>query len=136
MITREVQIRVRYKETDAMGFVHHSNYVTYYEAARTEMLRQFGTTYRELEDSGVMMPVLGVDMKFLSPAHYDDLLTIRITLKQIPVVKMEFFHEVFNQHGELLNTGTVLLAFMNSSSRRACRAPQWFTDILKQAVAE
>ncbi len=132
MITREVQLRVRYKETDAMGVVHHSNYVTYYETARTEMLRTFGTTYREMEAEGVMMPVIEVDMRYISPAYYDDLLTIRITLKKLPAVKIEFFHEVFNESGQLINTGRVLLAFMSSATRRPCRAPESFLKILRE----
>ncbi len=117
-----------------MGFVHHSNYVTYYEAARTEMLRSFGTTYRDMEAAGVMMPVLGVEMKFHHPAYYDDLLTVKIMIKSVPAARMEFHHEIYNQHGELVNTGTVLLAFMNRETRRACRAPEWFTEIVKKAM--
>lgn len=112
-----------------MGIVHHSNYVTYYEEARTELLRTMGTTYRALEESGVMLPVLEVNMKYYTPARYDDLLTVRITLAELPAAKMIFEHEVFNEAGELINTGTVKLAYMNASTRRACRAPQWFLDI-------
>ena len=134
MITRDIRIRVRYKETDAMGFVHHSNYVNYYEVARTEMLREFGTSYKELEDEGIMMPVMEVSMKYLRAAHYDDLLTVRITLTELPIVKMVFEHEVYNQNGELLNTGKVVLAFMNSKTRRACRAPKWFVELLEKQM--
>jgi acyl-CoA thioester hydrolase len=119
-----------------MGVVHHSNYVTYYEAARTEMLRRFGTTYREMEAEGVMMPVAEADMRFLAPAYYDDLLTIRIILRERPRVRMEFFHEVYNEKGELLNTGRVLLAFMNSATRRACRAPAWFVEVIEKQWEE
>ena len=129
MITREVKIRVRYKETDTMGVVHHSNYVNYYEAARAEVLRDLGTTYRELEARGVMLPVREVYMRFYSPAHYDDILTVRITLAELPAAKMSFDHEIYNQDGELVNKGTVVLAYMNSQTRKACRAPQWFLEI-------
>ena len=130
MITREVQIRVRYKETDAMGIVHHSNYVNYYEVARTEMLREFGTSYKQLEEQGVMMPVLEVAMQYFTPARYDDLLTVKITLVSLPMVRMCFEHEIYNQQGILINKGRVVLAFMNSTTRRACRAPKWFLDLL------
>ncbi|MBQ4280262.1 MAG: acyl-CoA thioesterase [Rikenellaceae bacterium] len=130
MIVREVKLRVRYKETDNMGIVHHSNYVNYYEVARTEMLREFGTTYRTMEERGVMLPVLEVGMHYYHPAHYDDLLTIRITLPRLPMVKMQFDHEIYNEAGELINTGTVVLAFVDSRTRRPCRAPSWFTDLL------
>ncbi len=119
-----------------MGVVHHSNYVTYYEQARTEMLRSMGTTYRRMEDEGVMMPVLGVEMKFLAPAHYDDLLTVRIYVRSVPVVKMAFYHEVFNESGELLNTGTVTLAFMSRATRRACRAPEWFAELVEKELGK
>ncbi len=112
-----------------MGIVHHSNYVVYYEQARTEMLRQFGTTYRDLEASGVMLPVLEVGMKYYTPARYDDLLTVRIIMRELPTVKMVFEHEVYNQAGELINTGRIVLAYMNAATRRACRAPKWFLDI-------
>lgn len=129
MLVREHKIRVRYKETDAMGVVHHSNYVTYYEEARTELLRTLGTTYRELEQSGVMLPVTEVTMKYYTPARYDDLLTVRIILREEPAAKMLFEHEIYNQDGQLINTGTVKLVYMNASTRRACRAPKWFLDV-------
>ncbi|MCD8102798.1 MAG: acyl-CoA thioesterase [Alistipes sp.] len=131
MITRDIQIRVRYKETDAMGVVHHSNYVTYYETARTEMLREFGTTYRALEESGIMLPVRDVTMRFFTPARYDDLLTVRISLCEMPGVRMTFYHDVLNEQGELVNTGTVVLVFMNAATRKACRAPGWFAEIFR-----
>lgn len=132
MLTREIKIRVRYKETDAMGVVHHSNYVNYYEVARTEVLREMGTTYRELEQSGVMLPVHEVSMNFFSPALYDDLLTVRITLREMPTVRMIFDHEILNESGELVNRGCVTLVFMNAATRRACRAPGWFAGLFAQ----
>lgn len=129
MLTYEIGIRVRYKETDAMGVVHHSNYVNYYEVARTEMLREHGTTYRELEETGVMLPVHEMKMHFFAPARYDDLLTVKLTMKQLPGVKMVFDHEIYNEQSTLVNTGQVTLVFMNAETRRACRAPQWFLDL-------
>ena len=131
MLTYEIPIRVRYKETDAMGVVHHSNYVNFYEVARTEMLREHGTTYRKLEESGVMLPVQQVEMHFYAPAHYDDLLTVRLTMRELPGVRMVFDHEIVNERGVVVNTGRVVLVFMNAATRRACRAPQWFLDIFR-----
>lgn len=131
MLTYEIPVRVRYKETDAMGVVHHSNYVNYYEVARTEMLREHGTTYRELEATGVMLPVHEVVMNYFAPAHYDDLLTVRLTMRELPGVKMVFEHEILNEKGALVNTGRVTLVFMNAETRRACRAPQWFLELFK-----
>ncbi len=130
MIVRDIPIRVRYYETDAMGIMHHSNYIRYYETARTEMLRQFGTTYQELEAAGVMLPVLEVSSKYISPAYDDDLLTVRVTLAQMPTVRMRFDYEIFREDGTLINTGYAVLAFMNSATRRACRAPKYFMELL------
>ena len=115
-----------------MGIVHHSNYVCYAEMARSELLRQFGTTYRELEERGTMMPVVEVKMKFFVPAHYDDMLTIKISTDRIPGAKMQFDHEIYNPEGLLVNKGHVILAFMCPKTRRACRPPQWFVDIFRK----
>lgn len=130
MLTRDIPIRVRYYETDAMGIVHHSNYIRYYEVARTEVLRQFGTTYQEMEcDHGVMMPVLETTSRYLSPAYDDDLLTVRVTLAQMPTARIRFDYEIFREDGTLINTGSATLAFMKSDMRRACRAPKYFLDL-------
>lgn len=136
MITRDIQLRVRYYETDCMGIVHHSNYIRFYEVARTEMLREFGTTYQEMEQVGVMLPVLDVQAHYISPAYDDDLLTIRVALAEMPKVKMRFDFEIYRENGDRINTGTVTLAFMNSVTRRACRAPKYFLDLLKPYFPE
>ena len=136
MITRDIQLRVRYYETDCMGIVHHSNYIRFYEVARTEMLREFGTTYQEMEQVGVMLPVLDVQAHYISPAYDDDLLTIRVTLAEMPKVKMRFDFEIYRENGDRINTGPVTLAFMNSVTRRACRAPKYFLDLLKPYFPE
>ena len=132
MLSYEIKIRVRYKETDAMGVVHHSNYVNYYEVIRTEMLRAHGTTYKTLESAGVMMPVREVKMNFFAPAHYDDLLTVKLTMNDPPGARMTFEHEISNEQGDLVNTGSVVLVFMNAATRKACRPPQWFKDVFAQ----
>ena len=115
MITRDIQLRVRYYETDCMGIVHHSNYIRFYEVARTEMLREFGTTYQEMEQAGVMLPVLDVQAHYISPAYDDDLLTIRVTLAEMPKVKMRFDFEIYRENGDRINTGTVTLTSSNAS---------------------
>lgn len=119
-----------------MGIVHHSNYIRFYEVARTEMLREFGTTYQEMEQAGVMLPVLDVQSHYISPAYDDDLLTIRVTLAEMPKVKMRFDFEIYRENGDRINTGSVTLAFMNSVSRRACRAPKYFLELLKPYFPE
>ena len=131
MITYDVKIRVRYGETDKMGHLHHAHYIDYYEVARTETIRSLGTSYLELENSGVMLPVVEVVSKYRLPAHYDELLTVRCQLRELPGVKMRFDHEVFRENGELVNTGHVVLAFMDAATRKACRPPEWFLKYLR-----
>ena len=128
----EVTLRVRYKETDQMGIVHHSNYPVYYEYARTEILRRKGATYKMMEEKGVMMPVREVGMKFLTPARYDDLLTIKCMMNEIKGARLRFDHEIRNEAGELVNTGFVELVFVNATTRRPCHAPQWFVDLFRE----
>lgn len=129
MIEKDIQIRVRYKETDQMGVMHHSNYVNYYEVARTELMRERGISYKEMEERGVMLPVREVKMNFIAPAYYDDLLTVRIRLAEKPGVKLQFEHEIYNEAGELIHTGGVMLVFVHADTRRPCRAPQWFLEL-------
>ncbi len=136
MITKEIKIRVRYKETDKMGIVHHSNYVNYYEVARTEMLRSYGISYRQMEEQGIMLPVRQVTMDYFAPAHYDDLLSVRISLKEPPGVKLVFDHEIRNEQGELLNTGRVVLVFTHAATRKPCRAPEWFVQLYERESAK
>jgi len=131
MYIYDVQIRTRYSETDKMGVIYHANYITYYEIARTEMLRNTGIySYNEMEIAGIMMPVVEVQSKYIMPAYYDENLTIRVMIKEMPTAKMTFCYEVFNEKQELLNIGTVVLAFMNSQTRRPCRPPQKLIDCL------
>lgn len=126
---QDIQLRVRYKETDQMGVVHHSNYPVYYEYARTELLRTKGFTYKMMEDCGVMMPVREVGMKFLTPARYDDLLTIKVKMHELKGARLRFDHEIHNQEGQLVNTGFVELVFVNATTRRPCHAPEWFANL-------
>ena len=125
----EVKVRVRYKETDQMGVVHHSNYVNYYEVARTEMMRERGISYKEMEQRGVMLPVREVNMKYISPAYYDDVLTIKPHIPEKPGVKLTFTHEIYNEAGVLVNTGSVVLVFVDAVSRKPIRAPKWFMEL-------
>ncbi|MFI3266506.1 MAG: thioesterase family protein [Rikenellaceae bacterium] len=129
MISGEINLRVRYQETDCMGVVNHINYINYFEVARTELLRTTGISYRQIEQMGVMLPVIEVAAKYHKPAHYDDELTIKVSLKKKPSIKVQFEYEIF-RGDELLITGTVVLAFMDATTRRPCRAPQVFTDIM------
>src|SRR5205085_11970212 len=110
MFTSETKIRVRYAETDQMGIVYHSNFFPYFETARAESIRQLGYTYADMEKMGVIMPVVDVHCRYLRPARYDDLLTIKTILKELPTHhKVEFHHEVFNEKDELLANGKITL---------------------------
>lgn len=114
-----------------MGIVHHSNYVCYYEAARSDMLRALGMSFAEVEKRGIMMPVLEVHARYLRPARYDELLTVRILLHEMPTARITFDYEIRNDRNELLNTGSTVLGFVHSDTRRPCRCPQWFLDLLR-----
>ena len=124
MFTSETQVRVRYAETDQMGVVYHSNYFPYFESARAESIRQMGYTYADMERMGVIMPVVDVHCRYLRPARYDDLLTIKTSLKELPVHhKIEFHHEVFNEANELLAVGNIILYFMEAKGMKRTVMP-------------
>jgi len=125
MFSSETTIRVRYGETDQMGFVYHSNFFLYYEVARAESIRQLGYTYADMEKMGVIMPVVEVQSRFLRPALYDDLLTVKTILRELPVHhKIEFHHEVYNGEKELLVTGKVILYFMEAKTMKRTTMPE------------
>ncbi|MBI1192447.1 MAG: YbgC/FadM family acyl-CoA thioesterase [Bacteroidetes bacterium] len=117
-------LRVRYGETDRMGFLFHAHYVNYYEVARTESIRQLGLTYRSIEDEGIIMPVTDVMVKYLLPAHYDELITIHSTIAKLPEVRMVINAEMLNESGQVINRSEVKLAFLNAASKHICRAPE------------
>lgn len=136
MISHDCKIRVWYKHTDQMAICHHSNYICYYEAARSEWLRALGMSFAEVEKRGIMMPILEVQSKYKKPAYYDEELTVRIILKEIPRARINFFYEIYNEKGELINTGMTQLGFIHSDTRRPCRCPEWFLALFeKQALA-
>jgi acyl-CoA thioester hydrolase len=115
-----------------MGIVHHSNYIFYYEVARTELMRSLGSSYKELEDRGVLLVIRDVQMHFISPAYYDEILTVRVSIDKEPQVKAIFDFEIFNEKGELIHTATVTLASVDKTTRRPVRCPAWFVDLLTE----
>lgn len=123
MFTHEVQIRVCYADTDQMGYVYYGNYARYYEIARVEALRNIGFSYKEMEESGTMMPVYEYACKYLQPATYDDLLTVKVSVKTFPKVRIVFEYQIFNEANTLLNTGITTLVFINKNSGRPCPIP-------------
>ena len=121
--THEVQVRVRYQETDQMGVVYHGNYFTFFEIGRTEYLRSNGYTYREMEGGGALAVVVKAECSYRKGAKYDDLLTIQTTIKRITRVKVEYEHHIFRGN-ELLATGHITLAFVDSQGKIQ-PVPQW-----------
>ncbi len=117
--------RVRYSETDQMGVVYHGNYAQFFELGRTEWLRSLGVTYKNMEVSGIMLPVISLNCNFIKSALYDDVLTIHTFLKKEPLVKIEFDYEIKNQDAELICTGNTVLAFMNSETLKPIRCPEY-----------
>ena len=117
--------RVRYSETDQMGVVYHGNYAQFFELGRTEWLRSMGITYKNMEVSGIMLPVISLKCNFIKSALYDDVLTIHTFLKKEPLVKIEFDYEIKNQDAELICTGNTVLAFMNSETLKPIRCPEY-----------
>jgi acyl-CoA thioester hydrolase len=136
MFSTDIQIRVRYAETDQMGYVYYGNYATYFEVARVEALRSLGVTYSELEKQGVMMPVLELKTKFIRPAKYDQVLTIRIYIKKLPTVRVVFEYEVFNEAQELLTVAETTLVFVDAHTMKPTHAPNSVTEALNKYLTE
>ena len=132
MFITQTNIRVRYSETDQMNVVYHGNYAQYFEVARSEAIREMGITYKEMEEMGIVMPIVELHTKFLRPAVYDDLLTIKTELRELPKDhRIEFHHEVFNEAGKLLTIGRIVLYFLNAKTMARTVMP----DELKKHLA-
>lgn len=137
MYQTDVQIRVRYSETDQMGYVYYGNYAAYYEVARTEAFRRLGIHYKEMEADGVMMPVLELKCKYIRPAKYDDLLTVRLFLKHNPTAaRILFEYEVYNETGELLNIGETTMVFVDMKTGRPTATPASIQQIMAPYFAD
>ncbi|WP_462265289.1 acyl-CoA thioesterase [Mucilaginibacter sp.] len=135
MLEYTTKLRVRYGETDQMGYVYYGNYAEFYEVGRVEMLRSLGMTYKGMEASGVMMPVAEMKCKYLKPARYDEELRLRVVMNTMPGVRIHFIYEIFDEAGELLHIGETLLVFVNMKTGRPCLPPQEFLDRLKPYFA-
>ncbi|NCI50253.1 acyl-CoA thioesterase [Sediminibacterium roseum] len=119
------KIRVRYADTDQMNIVYYGNYAEYFEVGRTECIRDLGFTYKEMEQMGVHMPVVAMEARFLRPARYDDLISVKTILKELPDDhEVSFFQEVYNENNKLLTTGKVTLYFMDSATGKKSRMPE------------
>lgn len=131
MFTSETKIRIHYALTDQMGVVYHGHYAQFYEIGRTEAIRQLGLAYKDLEAMGVILPVVDIHSKFLRPAKYDDLITVKTTLREVPHHhKITFHSEIYNEEKQLLNVGDVTLYFMEAKTMKRSEMP----EVLKAAL--
>jgi acyl-CoA thioester hydrolase len=130
MYTHEMQIRVRYGETDKMGYLYYGNYAQYYEVGRVEAIRSLGLSYKEMEDNGIILPVLDLNVTFVKPAYYDELLTLRTTITEMPSVRIKFSYEILNPEEELINYGRTTLVFFDNEKRKPVKAPDYVLEKL------
>ena len=127
----EIQLRVRYGETDQMGVVYHGNYAQYFEVGRVEWLRKFGVSYKQMEENGIMLPVTSLEVKFKKPARYDDLIKVKTRLVKIPSVSIDFEYEIYNENNDILATGKTTLVFIDIHRNRPTRCPSYVLDKLR-----
>ncbi len=130
MYISETQIRVRYSETDQMSYVYYGNYGQYYEVARVEAMRQLGLPYKMVEEKGFIMPVLSLYVKYIKPAFYDDLLTIKTSIKELPDTRIKYNYEIFNEQNLLINFGETIHVFVKRETKRPSPAPEWLLEKL------
>jgi acyl-CoA thioester hydrolase len=127
MIKAETKIRVRYGETDQMGYAYYGIYAQYYEVGRVEAMRVLGFSYKEVEARGILMPVIDFSIHYKKPAFYDDEITVVTYLKEKPNgLRIHFDYECYNSTRELLNTGKVTLVCTDKVTQKICPIPDWF----------
>jgi acyl-CoA thioester hydrolase len=131
MLSFSCQYRVRYADVDQMGYVYYGNYAKLYEIGRVETLRSLGMTYKQMEESGVMMPVYENKSRFLFPAKYDELLSIKVIIKELPKFRMVFLYEISNEENVLLHTGETTLVFVKMATNRLTSAPEEMLNRMK-----
>ncbi|MDX2174605.1 MAG: thioesterase family protein [Bacteroidota bacterium] len=127
MIKSETKLRVRYGETDQMGYAYYGVYAQYYEVGRVDAMRSLGFSYKDMEAQGILMPVIDYTINYKKPAFYDDEITIVTKLNKLPTgVRIVFDYECYNSNKELLNTGKVTLVFIEKETKKMCKIPDWF----------
>ena len=131
MIQHESRIRVRYGETDQMGYLYYGNYAQYYEVGRAELIRSVGFPYKAMEkDHGIMMPVTSMNIRYIRPALYDEMLTVKTSLRQLPEQFITFHYEIFDEKGQLLNGASVRLCFMDIKTQKRISTPEYLKNAL------
>lgn len=136
MREHHIQVRVRYSETDQMGVVYHGNYIPYFEIGRVEWLRNTGISYKEMEESGIALPIVSLTLNYKKPARYDDLLNVKTRFKSQSSVKIEFECEITNDKNELLTTAYFLLVFVDVKTGRPMAPPDYITTLLEKIEKE
>jgi acyl-CoA thioester hydrolase len=132
----QTKLRVRYGETDQMGYCYYGNYAQYFEVGRVETLRNCGMSYKDLEEQGIMLPVSEYSVKYLAPAFYDDELTIRTIITEITGARIYFNYEIYNSNNKLISTAETILVFITKTDMRPIPAPQTFIQLLDKYIAE
>ena len=131
MITGEIKLRVRYSDTDQMGYVYYGRYASFYEIARVELFRSLGFSYKKLEEEGIGMPVIDMGTKYILPIKYDEQIKINTIIENLPSSRISFKYEVYNQNNELANTAKTTLTFINLTNKKPVRMPAELLDIIK-----
>lgn len=132
MKEHQIEVRVRYSETDQMGVVYHGNYIPYFEIGRVEWLRNKGISYKMMEESGIALPIVSMSINYKLPARYDDLLSVKTTFKSQSSVKIEFECEIVNDQNELLTTAHFILVFVSIKTGRPIAPPDYILDLLEE----
>lgn len=127
----EIQIRVRYGETDQMGVVYHGNYALYLEEGRIAWLRKLGISYKDMEERGIMLPVVSLSINYKKSVGYDDVINVKTQLKNRPSAKIEFEYEITNEKGKILTTASTVLVFIDMKTNRPVRAPKYIMDAIE-----
>jgi len=132
MFKSKIKLRVRYAETDKMGYVYYGNYASYFEVARVEAIRKLGVSYKKMEDDGIALPVLEYAIKYYKPAFYDDELTIETTITELPKLRIHFSYKTYNANTELINEATTTLVFVDRNTEKPCLAPNNFMELIQK----
>jgi acyl-CoA thioester hydrolase len=131
MLIHSTKIRVRYGETDQMGYMYYGNYAQFYEVGRVELLRSLGMTYESMETSGIMMPVLELKCKYIKPALYDQEITVKVIIEKMPGIRIHFNYELYNEQEELINVGETTLVFVDMVKNKPCLPSEEFLNKVK-----
>ncbi|ATA92693.1 thioesterase [Capnocytophaga canimorsus] len=131
----DYQVRTRYSETDQMGVIYYGNYPQYLELGRVEWLRKLGVSYKQLEEEGIMLPVVSLQINYKKPALYDEILTIRTQIKNLPSTKIEFDYEILNEKEEVISTANTTLVFVDVKTWRPTRCPEKILEAIREAMS-